>query len=455
MKNLFRKKTVCVLAAFVFLAVAIACAFLWAAPAAMQSHQANLVENPVERVQAPINDDIQLITSNEPYSLKGAGTQQGYYYIETNSDAMMSANIRFIDYATCQDVSLSSDLIVQQNSEDNESFLSSTIGGSVIMASDDQLYVVCFGVPELYDEYGESSRPRIIRMDKNGANRQIFYRGADGERLLSVWAADSAYLYGVAECTKDNGGQATTKIIRISKQGKKIEYLDALPENTKLIVAFGRTLVFYQITVQDRAGGSADAWENKILCYSVDEQSYSVIREWKQKENLNCYVCEGSLVTVNTDECWLTVQDIAAAEEKMRVDLSSQMVLVNDPNDPSPLKTYPLWFDRCIDGYFVFADVASEKGFYAVNLTTGECRHIPLSYYDEEKGGNYPIEVVAGNETSYLVVTGKKISRVTSQGKEGTIAQSEQVQTQYAMITKENYWNGTAEFQTVERSDTL
>ena len=113
-------------------------------------------------------------------------------------------------------------------------------------------------------------------MDKNGANREIFYRGADGERLLSVWAADGAYLYGVAECTKDTGGQAgtTSKVVRISKQEKTIEYLGELPENTNLIAAFGRNLVFHQITVQDGADGSADAWENKILCYSVDEKSY-------------------------------------------------------------------------------------------------------------------------------------------------------------------------------------
>lgn len=455
MCNLFRRKIGYLLAAFVLLAMLAGMALLWAnpSPAAPQSDAANANE----QVSASIDDDIQLITSNEPYSLKGAGTQQGYYYIETNSDALMSANIRYIDYATAQDISLSSNLVADQNSEVSESFLSSTIGGSVIMASDNQLYVVCLGVSELYDEYKEDSRPRIYRMDKNGANREVFYLGADGERLLSVWAADSAYLYGVVESTKNAGAQVSTvsKIVRISKQEKKMEYLEELPQNTKLIGAFNRYLVFHQITVEDAAGGSTDEWGNEIFAYSVDELSYSAIKAWKQKENLSCYVYEDSLVTVNTDECWLSVQDIATAEEKTRIDLSSQMVLPQDPDDPSPLKTYPLWFDSCIDGYFVFADVASEEGFYAVDLTSGECRHVPLSYYDEGKGGNYPMEVVAENDTSYLVVTGKETSRVTTQGKDGTIAESEQLQTQYGVIAKKDYWNGTPAFQSVERNDTF
>ena len=148
------------------------------------------------------------------------------------------------------------------------------------------------------------------------------------------------------------------------------------------------------------------------------------------------------------------MQDIAAGQEKIRVDLSSQMALPNDSDDPAPIKTYPLWFDSCIDGRFVFADVASEEGFfYAVDLKSGECRRIALSYYDEEKGSNYPMEIVAKSDTAYLVVTGKKSSPVAAQGKDGTIAESTRLQTQYGIITKENYWNGKAEFRTVERSD--
>ena len=149
MKTLLCKKTVCVLAVFVVLAVLAVGAFLWAAPAPAQSGEAVPAQQPVNQNNILTNDKIQLITSNEPYSLKGAGTTEGYYYIETNSDTMMSANIRYIDYATCQDISLSSNLVEEQNSEANESFLSSTIGGSVIMTSGDQVYVVCFGVPEL------------------------------------------------------------------------------------------------------------------------------------------------------------------------------------------------------------------------------------------------------------------------------------------------------------------
>lgn len=242
---MFRRKIGYLLAAVVFLAVLAGAVLLWVNPSPAPAQSGAETAN--EQTSDSIHDDIQLITSNEPYSLKGAGTQQGYYYIETNSDELMSANIRYIDYATAQDISLSSNLVEDQNSEASESFLSSTIGGSVIMTSDDRLYVVCLGVPELYEEYQEDSRPRIYRMDKTGANREVFYLGADGERLLSVWAADSAYLYGVVESTKNTGTQVSTvsKIVRISKQEKKIEYLEELPQNAKLIGAFNRYLVFH------------------------------------------------------------------------------------------------------------------------------------------------------------------------------------------------------------------
>ena len=107
MKTLLCKKTVCVLAVFVVLAVLAVGAFLWSASAPAQSGEAVPAQQPVNQNNILTNDKIQLITSNEPYSLKGAGTTEGYYYIETNSDTMMSANIRYIDYATCQDISLS------------------------------------------------------------------------------------------------------------------------------------------------------------------------------------------------------------------------------------------------------------------------------------------------------------------------------------------------------------
>lgn len=64
------------------------------------------------------------------------------------------------------------------------------------------------------------------------------------------------------------------------------------------------------------------------------------------------------------------------------------------------------------------------------------------------------MEIVAENDTFYLVVTGKETSRVTTQGKDGTIVESEQLQTQYGVIAKDDYWSGTAAFQAVERSDT-
>lgn len=382
---------------------------------------------------------LKLITSPKEYSLTGTGAKNGYYYMVTRPDEMMSANIKYIDYASGQDIYLTSQIASNHQSAADESYIASTLGGGVIMVSNQNLFFMRLGVPEVHDTYGENSMPQIYRMALNGANRELVYSGVRGERLLSVWAADEKYLYGVAECLAESAGniKSSKEIVRIHQKNGEKAYLAELPNNVKLVGAFGKYLVFYNILMEGANGGDPDSWNHEVFVFALDTNEFSLIKSWNATDNNSFYIYDHYIVTVEGNTHMLTVTEISSSTIVNEIDLSEMM----------PIEEYPLWFDQCIDDCFLFADETFTDGIWAVNLFTGEKRHVTLSYFDSEKGENRPVEIVAKTDDQYLVIVGKETITSTTEGKDGTMNEVKLPSAQYALIAKEDYLNSIPNYQ--------
>ena len=88
---------------------------------------------------------LRLMTDDEEFTGRTVGSADGYYYVDRGSG--VAANLRYIDYATGQDVFLSSRPGGDHFSPEDESFLSSAAGSALACPAGDALYLVRTGAP--------------------------------------------------------------------------------------------------------------------------------------------------------------------------------------------------------------------------------------------------------------------------------------------------------------------
>lgn len=448
MKAIFAKKenpmkrcSKCILAASIILtAVLASCS---SAPSdAQTSHSASQQDAGAAAAQNNTAGRLTFVTDDEEFSGRSIGNSQGYYYVDRGGG--IAANLHYIDYASKQDIFLSSRPEGNHFSPDDESYVASAAGSGVVFPLEDTLYLVRSGAPDYSNEYGRDALAAVFTMNLNGSKRQELYLGSASETLLSTIAADGENLYLVSSDTQMEHEVPVQRryLVQINRKTGEKETLTELMESAWMIGASGKYLVFHSIRAQADSEAQAPVMTHEILVYDFDAKSLSVVESWPQEQMLTVKVYNDTLVIADAVSKTLTVQELASGTIKNTFSLASHM----------PSQDTKLWFEECRDGKFLFWN-DEQQALSAIDLETGEWKTVTLTYQDPEKEEARPVEIYAETDTDFLVCYDKQTVMKQFVDLAGVLDQRESEQPCFALIAKQDYWNSVPNFQKIAWTD--
>lgn len=435
MTSIFQKAAVLGVALILLLA---GCAGASSSPANSNQNQADS-ESADEKL--PMGT-LRFVTDDGEYTGKYVGTQDGYYYFERGED--LSANLRYIDYASAQDIFLSSRPEGNHFAPEDESYISSVAGSGVVFSADDDLYLLRSGAPSYTETYGNDALGAIFVMDLDGSGRKALYTSGAEEVLLPTVAVDdeNLYLTNLITQMEDEIPVDHRYLIQINRTTGEKRTLCELTSSAWMIGAIDQYLVFHSIYVDETGSDGIPSMKHEIFVYSFDTQSLAVIKSWPQDQQAVAKVYEGKLVTADMKTMTITVQELTTGKVLKSFSLEGYA-----PSDGSNF-----WFDDCRDGKFVFWNWQQET-LWGIDLETGEWTAVTLTYQDPDKMEARPMEIYAETEDEFMVCRDKQYMTRKYGTSEGSVGEYEKLCPCFALITKEDYWNSVPNFRDVEWND--
>lgn len=380
---------------------------------------------------------LHLVTSDiDYYPSKTAGNESGYYYIDRSGG--ISANLRYIDYATAQDIYLSSRPEANHLTPEDDSYISSVAGLGEVFPVEDSLFLLRAGASEYASQFGQDAMAAVFRMNLDGTDRKQIYFGKADEMLASTVAADDRYLYLISRRVEKIDGipEQSGYLLRMDQQTGETTQLCRLSYNTWMIGATDGLLVFHNIEIDQDNKANPFSMMNEILVYEITSEKLVVVQKWPSEENATTLVCQNKLITASFSTRTVVVREIASGKETANYPLLEGLA----ENQTT------FWFASCYDEHFLFWDYAAEK-LRVLDLSTGKWSDVALTYKDPDKMELRPVEIYAENATHFLVCYDKQsITRHFSEWGSEIIYETQRIQPCYAIISKENYWNGVPNY---------
>lgn len=383
-------------------------------------------------------EPLRLVTGDENFSSrKTTGNENGYYYVD-QSDGI-NANLRYIDYATAQDIYLSSRPEANHLTPEDDSYISSVAGLGLAFPAGDSLFLLRAGAPMYADQFGQDALAAVFRMELDGSGRRQIYTGSGDEILLSGVAADDASLYLVSQRVQEDADSPMLcgYLVRIDQRTGEAEDLCQLSSSAFLIGAGDGLLVFHNIVDTEQEGVLSRAHE--IFVYDVASGTLSTLQTWSKDLAAVVAVWDDRLITASPLSRTVSVRALRAEEAAAEYPLP----------DTVSADLQRFLFPSCHDGRFLFWDYLAQT-IRVLNLSTGEWSDIALKYTDPVKDDPRPAEIYAETATHFLVCCDKKtVTRRYVDPDAGTVYEAERVQPIFALIAKEDYWAGVPNYTPV------
>lgn len=385
---------------------------------------------------------LRLVTSDErSSSRKTTGNENGYYYVDRSSG--INANLRYIDYATAQDIYLSSRPEANHLTSEDDSYISSVAGLGILFPVGDSLFLLRAGAPMYADQFGQDALAAVFRMELDGSNRQQIYTGGGDEILLSTAAADEKYLYLISQqiIGDEDSPEQYGHLLRVDQRTGEATELCRFSPNAFLIGAKDGLLVFHNIVNTEQEGAVSRSHE--IFCYDIASGTLSTIQTWSKDPGTVALVSDGLLVTASPLARTVSVRALRAQEAAAEYPLPGSL--------PADFRHF--LFSGCCDGRFWFWDYDS-RAIHVLDLSTGEWSEIRLEYIDPTKNDPRPVEIYAQTASQFLVCRGQEsVTRRFYDPESGTPYEVERVQPVFALIAKEDYWAGVPNYQNIRFND--
>lgn len=410
---------------------------------------------------APGRTGLRLVTSDENFSSrKTTGNENGYYYVDRS--AGVNANLRYIDYATAQDIYLSSRPEANHLTQEDDSYLSSVAGLGIAFPVGDSLFLLRTGEPLDADEIGRDALAAVFRMELDGTGRRQIYTGGGDEILLSTAAADEKDLYLIAQRTVEEEGVPTQYgyLLRIDQRTGETKELCQFSPSAFLIGAGDGLLVFHNII--DTRQENTISRTHEIFGYDVTSGTLSTIETWSQDPGTAAVVYDGMLITASPLARTVRVRALRAGEaaaDEAADEAAADKAAADEAAAEYPLPdSLPADFGRlsyasCRDGHFLFWDDSTQTT-YALDLATGEWSGVALKYTDPVKDDPRPVEIYAETAAQFLVCRDRaSVTRRFYDPDTGTPYEIERNQPVFALIAKEDYWAGVPNYQEIRFND--
>ena len=384
---------------------------------------------------------LRLVTSDENFSSrKTTGNENGYYYVDRSDHInAVNANLRYIDYATAQDIYLSSRPEANHLTPEDDSYIPSVAGLGVAFPVGDSLFLLRTGAPDYADQFGQDALAAVFRMELDGSNRRQIYTGAGDEILLSTAAADDRYLYLISQRIEEDAETPTIGgyLIRVDQRTGETKELCRLSAHAFLIGAGDGLLIFHNII--DTREEDVISRSHEILVCDIASETLRTVETWSQDSGRAVAVSGGLLIMASPLSRTVSVRALRTDETAAEYPLP----------DGLPADIDHFLYPGCYDGHFLFWDY-STRTIYALDLASGEWSAVGLEYMDPIKDDSRPVEIYAETATHFLVCRDQEwVTRSYFDPGTGTPYETERVQLVFALIAKEDYWASVPNYREI------
>ena len=363
------------------------------------------------------------------YSSNGTGTEQGYYFLQASNNGQ---NIMYIDFATKQQIYLSSDLSsTHDNSTDSSWFSNSIVSLFVI---DQKLY---------YVGASEQGNPCIYETQLNGSQRKKIVDLPSSASMVRGIATDGESLYTTLDFVSPDA-QIARQLCQISLSDGSIEVLMDMAE---LEFLYGASDEFLYLKCTNNVSDIRDdnAWAHatsQLKEYSVRTGEIRVVTEWPARANCGA-ISNGYFYFMEYQTGVLNAFDLTTGKTK---------IVAKDI--PFTGTMDGIFFDTIWDNHFVYRMTETGKDIYSVvyhtygvDLSTGEVKSVTLS--GGEESGMY-LPILWETSQAFLVVYNQEQKAVQIPAPDGSWYDSIIFVQHYALIDKNDFWNNHPQYELIQ-----
>lgn len=366
-------------------------------------------------------------------------TKDGFFEILQPADIAINAhNITFTDYMMHQRIYLSSDPNTLHTDISDTSFIPSMIGGGAILTDQKNLYVVKLGKQGLVDTYGEDGLSKLYRMGLDGRERVEIVLEANQEiASTSAIASENGNLYMLV-FTTDEDTTVHLDLMKTDFATKRIVNVCSLDDYRgeykgekrffSLVAAYQGNLLFQQNWLTEEG-------LLKRVFYKLDTETPTMqqIFEWKVDEAFPVF-CKDALYYLSADGLSFYRFDLISETSNLLCEKIAPNDFIFDSVTVGMRSFYPYFFFRFSN------DETDEQRRYCWNADTNEWRQETLT------GEERDIFVVAEQGSKFLVMLDDKSIKIQDYAPNGAPFGGKMAVAQYALIEKEDYFNGVPNY---------
>lgn len=334
-----------------------------------------------------------------------------------------TGNLLYYDYATMQCVYLSSQPNSNHHDESDTSFVPSVLGGAVVVADSQYVYVLKSSADFASEENKIHRAGFLMRMEHNGQAR------------ITIPLPASTYL-AFGSGTVTSGDEMLILLQEVRKDTSDMTYLALINFSTGKIE---RKLEFATNETPFLIGICS---KGPILAVNDHEKRQQRLYIYNSKEN------QLDLIPFDADACPYILDPNSgtiyylAEDEILSYDSASQQTETTGCMLPDGEWT-EVEFTELVDEHLSISRSAGEEKYESltINLTTGEVFHPMLEDQDR------PVIIVAVTPDKYVVRLGGIPIKYQDFTPDGVPIENETVIHHFAMMEKADYWNNRPNYQ--------
>ena len=340
--------------------------------------------------------------------------------------------------------------------ESNPGWIEDTLGGATPVVAGDSLYVFklgSFAMP--FDDF-DGYETYLIKMDFDGKNRKEIHLGSLQEFDMGQVAFDGSYLYFIVDVHGTEPGVMENYLLcRANFDTMQLETLCELGTDNhySLVSVYENGLVFQRFvavgTEPNEYNSMSTVYKSEIVLYSLSDNRFVDTDLTWQNGSLSCvFDKKGNMYYLADGSTRLCVRDL---------DSGKTSVVCDDVNTDG-LEVESAYIEgRIFDNHIPFyvstvinkdGETQEEHFGYYYDLDTGKIGTVSFDKLDWLE--NTGIYIIDETESEFFVHLGYKYVSTTKQSENDSSYSFEEQIHEYAMISKEDYWNSVPNFELFE-----
>lgn len=354
-----------------------------------------------------------------------------------------STNILYTDFASMKLMYLCSDMTMAEDDPANTSYIPNAYGLFVPIVTSKGLVILSNTTELIIKKLGDDGLAKIYISDYSGENRRVLYTLEAPEWIMdtSGIVEDGENLYFIEYYIEDEGNTERNYVVSVSMIDGKKQTIMELDAKTYIIGAYDDTLIMKKVIYPDKEKPwyeQMDNRENYIYKYNPYTGDTEEIISYKAGEKSIAFK-DNKMVIINSKNNIVQIKDLRDNTSK-NIDLTD---IIDNGCNISWLSS--VIYDNRIILRIVNENEEDSGRFLSVDITTEE-----WSYLDMYNGDSF-CGIFAETEDEFMVTNGEYYYSYDFY-MDDVLNTVDTRKPQFAMISKEDYWNNVPNLENIDYS---